>query len=317
MESQVAPLSSGPPRAAMRDGAVRVHEFRCTASAGDPPFDEQFQHTSIAIVRSGVFEVRSRKRAELLTTGFLLIGNAGQPYQVTHQHAGHDVCTVFNFDDSVVEEMAAALRRGAASEPFWVNVLAPRPRADALIRMAEERLVAGAPAIGLEELGLALAEYALGEAGGGAARERAHSMPESPRARERVLATIAEIEMRAHEDLDLSGLAALAGVSPFHFVRMFRRETGVTPYRFIVQTRIRNAIEYLRDTAEPITDIAYDVGFGDLSNFINTFRREVGCSPGEYRNGGAPLPRASLDHLISRYPVDRTVTRNASRRAPA
>ncbi|MHB8383927.1 MAG: helix-turn-helix transcriptional regulator, partial [Candidatus Binataceae bacterium] len=72
-------------------------------------------------------------------------------------------------------------------------------------------------------------------------------------------------------------------------IRIFKRETGVTPYHFLLQTRIRNSIEFLRDTAQPITGIAFDVGFSDLSNFINAFRREVGCSPREYRKSGAPI----------------------------
>jgi len=45
----------------------------------------------------------------------------------------------------------------------------------------------------------------------------------------------------------------------------------------------------LRDTAEPITSIAYDAGWADLSNFNRTFRRDVGCSPGEYRRGDRKL----------------------------
>lgn len=284
------PGASPPPyrwRDSARDALVQVREYDCTASVGDPPQEDQFGHTSIAIVRSGVFAVRAGRNSELLTTGFLLLGNAGQHYEVSHDHAGGDSCLVFNFHETVIEELAASMRRGAGRRPFAINVLAPRPRADAIMHLAEQRLRSGAPAIGFEELGLAIAEYALAQAGAGTSRPTPGA--ENPRAREQVLAAIARIENRAHEDLDLGGLAQSAGLSPFHFLRVFKRETGVTPYRFIVQTRIRNAIEFLRDTAEPVTDIAFDVGFGDLSNFINAFRREVGCSPREYRKSGVPI----------------------------
>jgi AraC-like DNA-binding protein len=47
--------------------------------------------------------------------------------------------------------------------------------------------------------------------------------------------------------------------------------------------RIRRAVGLLRDTRSPVTQIAFEVGFGDLSNFINTFRREIGCSPSRFR----------------------------------
>ncbi|MFZ1889602.1 MAG: AraC family transcriptional regulator [Candidatus Binataceae bacterium] len=293
MEAHPDSPSSEPWRDIVRDGLVRVREYRCLASAGDPPQDDQFDLDAIAIVRSGVFAVRSGKQSQLLTTGFLLLGNAGQHYEVSHEHAGGDSCLVFNYQRPIVEELAGSLRRGAERGPFARNVLAPRPRADAIMLLAEERLRSGASLIGVEELGLAIAEYALAEAGAGTARNGTPPALENRRAREQVLAAIARIEQHAHEKLDLAGLAQSVNLSPFHFLRIFRRETGVTPYRFLVQTRIRNAIELLRDTSQPVTDIAFDVGFGDLSNFINAFRREVGCSPRAYRKSGLRLtPRA-------------------------
>jgi AraC family transcriptional regulator len=292
MEPHPAAPSSEPWRDIVRDGVVQVREYRCVAHAGDPPQDDQFDLDSIAIVRSGVFAVRSGRQSQLLTTGFLLLGNAGQHYEVTHEHAGGDSCLVFNYQRAIVEELAGSLRRGAERRPFARNVLAPRPRADAIMLLAEERLRSGASTIGLEELGLAIAEDALAEAGAGSARTVASPAPESPRAREQVLAAIARIERHAHEELDLACLAQSVNLSPFHFLRIFKRETGVTPYRFLLQTRIRNAIEFLRDTSQPVTDIAFDVGFGDLSNFVNAFRREVGCSPREYRKSGLALARS-------------------------
>src|SRR5690348_3163523 len=62
-------------------GLVRVREYRCTACDGDPPRAEQFDRASIAVVRSGVFGIRTGKRTQVLSTGFLLLGNAGQNYE--------------------------------------------------------------------------------------------------------------------------------------------------------------------------------------------------------------------------------------------
>jgi AraC-like DNA-binding protein len=99
-----------------------------------------------------------------------------------------------------------------------------------------------------------------------------------------VLAAIAHVEQAADDDgLRLADLAAAAGTSPFHFVRLFKRETGVTPYRYVLQARIRRAVGLLAETSRSVTEIAFDVGFGDLSNFLNAFRREIGCSPRQYR----------------------------------
>jgi AraC family transcriptional regulator len=270
-----------------RDGLVEVHEYRCAACAGDRPQDDQFVRASIAIVRSGAFAIRSDRGARLLTPGFLLLGNAGQHYEASHDHAGGDRCLVFSFEARVLENLAGSMRRGAERRPFEVNVLPPLPRADAFRFVAEERLSSNSAQLGLEEIGLALAAYVIGEAGKGKPRPSASARGDL-RAREQVLAAIAQIEQCAEQELSLADLSESAGLSPFHFLRLFKRETGVTPYRFLVQARIRNAIEMLRDTEQPITSIAYDVGFGDLSNFINAFRREVGCSPRQYRNCGLP-----------------------------
>ncbi|HYL59807.1 MAG TPA: AraC family transcriptional regulator, partial [Candidatus Acidoferrales bacterium] len=250
---------------------------------GDPPEEEQFGRASIAIVRSGVFGIRSDRQAKLLTTGFLLLGNSGQSYETSHDHAGGDRCLVFDFHGTVVEELAESMRRGAGRRPFATTVLPPTPRAEAIWHLAEERLSSGADTIGLEELGLSLAEHVIEEAGSGAPRPAAH---DDPRAREQVLGAIERIEEYSNEELCLADLASSTGQNQFQFIRQFKRETGVTPYRFLLQARIRQAVALLRDTSEPITGIAYDVGFGDLSNFINAFRREVGCSPRQFRKSG-------------------------------
>ena len=117
-------------------------------------------------------------------------------------------------------------------------------------------------------------------------RVRARADSDGVEARERVLAAIARIEQPVEDELSLSALAESAGLSPFKFLRLFKKQTGVTPYRFLLQARIREALAMLRETSRSVTDIAFDVGFGDLSNFINAFRREVGCSPRQYRKSG-------------------------------
>jgi AraC family transcriptional regulator len=271
-----------------REGMVEVHEYRCAACAGSRPQPDQFGRASIAIVRSGVFAIRSDRGSHLLTPGFLLLGNPGQHYEASHDHAGGDRCLVFSFGERVIEELAVAMRRGVRGDPFSRNVMPPLPRAEALRLAAEDRLGSDAAPMGLEEVALALAACVLDQAGAGWPRS-ASSGRDDRRARERILGAIAMIERCAERDLSLADLSEAAGLSPFHLVRTFKNATGVTPYRFLLQTRIRNAIEMLRDTSAPVTAVAYDVGFGDLSNFINAFRREVGCSPRQYRSAGPPL----------------------------
>jgi AraC-like DNA-binding protein len=79
------------------------------------------------------------------------------------------------------------------------------------------------------------------------------------------------------------GLARMAGLSPYHFLRAFKATTGVTPHQWLLRTRLRAAAERLAMTKASVTDIALEVGFEDLSNFTRTFRAEFGASPREYR----------------------------------
>jgi transcriptional regulator GlxA family with amidase domain len=83
--------------------------------------------------------------------------------------------------------------------------------------------------------------------------------------------------------LDVPGLAQVALVSPAHFSRQFRATFGETPHRYLQRRRVERAMELLRDTDSPVTDICFDVGFNSLGTFSRTFREVVGESPSSYR----------------------------------
>jgi AraC-like DNA-binding protein len=85
--------------------------------------------------------------------------------------------------------------------------------------------------------------------------------------------------------LSLGELARDARLSSFHFLRVFRRVAGVTPHQYLIGARLRRALGLLLDTELPVTRVAYDAGFADLSSFDHTFRSAIGCSPRAYRRG--------------------------------
>ena len=118
------------------------------------------------------------------------------------------------------------------------------------------------------------------------------------RTRDRLYRAIDWMERSAAEDVHLADIARVAELTPFHFLRVFKQEIGVTPYRFLVRARIRRAVERLTLTDEAITRIAYDVGFGDLSNFVHTFRRELGCTPSQFRRTARPGRRPPPNKLV-------------------
>src|SRR6201982_205164 len=85
---------------------------------------------------------------------------------------------------------------------------------------------------------------------------------------------------RAHaQPLDVPALARVAHVSPAHFSRQFRATFGETPHRYLQRRRVERAMELLRETDRPVTEICFDVGFTSLGTFSRTFRAVIGESP--------------------------------------
>jgi AraC family transcriptional regulator len=91
------------------------------------------------------------------------------------------------------------------------------------------------------------------------------------------------IEGHLDEEFDLERLAAQAGLSKFHFHRLFKAATGVSPAKYQQNARMKEARRRLRETKESIVAIALDLGFSSPSHFAQVFRRETRMSPSDYR----------------------------------
>jgi AraC-like DNA-binding protein len=85
------------------------------------------------------------------------------------------------------------------------------------------------------------------------------------------------------QSLDVAAVARVAHVSPAHFSRQFRATFGETPHRYLQRRRVERAMELLRETGRPVTEICFDVGFSSLGTFSRTFRDIVGEPPVRYR----------------------------------
>jgi AraC family transcriptional regulator len=92
---------------------------------------------------------------------------------------------------------------------------------------------------------------------------------------------------RIHDTLEepvtLHELAQLAGLSVFHFSRLFKNTTGLAPHRYIVRQRIEVACHLLRDSRHGVADVAYAVGFQSVSQFTTQFVRHIGIAPAAFR----------------------------------
>lgn len=107
--------------------------------------------------------------------------------------------------------------------------------------------------------------------------------------------------MRASDDpLSLDDLAEIAGLSPFHFARVFRSVTGVPPVEYQTSLRFVRAKELLLTSPASVTDICFEVGYGSLGTFSRRFKQIVGITPAEFRALPESVDRLDFDHEITR-----------------
>lgn len=98
-----------------------------------------------------------------------------------------------------------------------------------------------------------------------------------------ILDVIVFVEANLWSPLELEGLAEKAHLSKYHFCRIFKRHIGMNPMKFVAALRIERAKELLKKNDIPVSSVANEVGFKDLSNFIRQFKKVTGVTPTTYR----------------------------------
>jgi AraC-like DNA-binding protein len=251
---------------------VTVSEFRCSAMPGETPYPEQHGCHSISFVRKGSFGYQSRGRSHDLVAGSFLIGTPGAEFICSHDHVCGDECLSFFLSPELVDAV------GGTGQAWEIG--AARPLAELMVLGELAQAAAdGNSDIGLDEVGHLLAKR-LVEVVSGKTRKPARV---TARDRRRAVEAALWLEANAHREIELEDAARQAGVSPFHFLRLFGCVLGVTPHQYLLRSRLRRAARQLADDDKPVTDVAYDVGFNDLSNFVRTFHRAAGVSPLKFR----------------------------------
>ncbi|CCE10099.1 putative transcriptional regulatory protein, AraC family [Bradyrhizobium sp. STM 3843] len=269
--------------------SVTVSEFRCTAVSGEPPYAEQFGSHSVSYVRKGSFGCHHRGRFFELVTGSILIGHPGDEFTCTHDHVCGDECLSFFLAPELVEEI------GGTRDVWQAGAVPPLPELMVIGELAQAA-AAGSSDLGLDEVGHLFASRFVAAVAG----KSPNPSIAAGRDRRRAVETALWIDANSHRAIDLEDAAHQAGLSPFHFLRLFAATLGVTPHQYLVRSRLRHAARRLSEDDAPVTDIAYDVGFADLSNFTRTFTRAAGVSPLRFRKASRGM-RKILQEGLSRH----------------
>lgn len=274
-------------RSLFQSECLSVVDYRCSMGPDDTPFVEQHHRHSLSYVRKGSFGYDCRGRSHELVAGSVMVGHIGDEYTCSHaHHACGDECLSFQLNSAFADEL------GLTQDSLRIGCMPPLPE---LMIYGEFAQAAGYGEndIGVDEAAILFVARFLETISGKAKRTAA--MP--ARDRRRAVESAMWIDDNSDQPLDLETTARAAGVSSFHFLRLFSNVLGVTPHQYLVRARLRHAARLLADETRSVTDIAFDVGFGDLSNFVRTFHRAAGVSPRRFREAARGDRKIFQDRL--------------------
>jgi AraC-like DNA-binding protein len=293
----------------LQTASIRVSRYSCDAGPGAKAFTEMHTGHSVSYVRRGSFGYRAHGQTYELVAGSVLVGCPGDEYVCTHDHhACGDECLAFHFSPGFVDLIGG-------DRTVWRTAGLP-PVAELMVLGELAQAAAdGQGDAALDELGIWFARRFVEVVAGGS-KKVARDGSAAPRDRRRAVEAAMWIDAHAHRDIGLDSAAAEAGLSPFHFLRLFSRVLGVTPHQYLVRARLRHAARLLADDEDrAITEVALDVGFADLSNFVRTFHRAAGVSPSGFRKAARGDRKILQDRMAALLDDDRLI--HSSSRKPS
>jgi len=293
----------------LQSGSIAVADVCCSAGPDAKPFTELHSGYSLAYVRKGSFGYRVRGQHHELVSGSLLIGQPGDEFMCTHDHhVCGDECLAFHLSAEIVD------RVGGDGRSWRSGGLPPLPELVVLGELAQAA-AAKRSDVGLDEAGLCLAARFVQVVSG----RRPAAQEATATDRRRAVEAAIWISTHSPQDMCLEQLAGRAGLSLFHFLRLFSRVLGVSPHQYLVRSRLRHAARLLLEGERRVTDVALDVGFADLSNFVRSFHRAAGMSPGAFRQAtrkGGKAGRKILQDRMAALLDDGRLIHSSSRKSP-
>lgn len=261
--------------------SLSVIDFRCNTRVSG-----MHRETSLSYVRAGNLVYRAGSKTSELVAGAILIGRRGVEYTCSHQSSDTGgECLSFRFASDLIDAI------GVRENDLQIGGVPPTAELMVLGELAQSA-ANGNSDLGLDEIGVTFAAR-LAET---LSARQMHSSEGTQSDRRRAREAALWIDAHAHEPIDLETVATVAGIGPYHFLRIFSKCLGVTPHQYLIRCRLRRAARLLVEDVRSISDIALDAGFSDVSNFIRTFHRVARMSPRRFRLA------AKAGRTISQYP---------------
>ncbi len=247
---------------------ISLGYFDCKPSYG--VHRNVFSSYLLLVMLTGSMSYQTRRSRGVIRAGQVLLLDCNAP----HSYAAQGKCsfTFVHFSGAQSKEIFEEIERTCGNQ---IPLPSPNELHEAigemLSRMASEhRLHEGDASAMIHSMLMKLLSLS------GAANDGATENPVVDRA-------ISYIQSHLANKLSVEEIAASAGYSASYFSHLFAQETGMSPYQFVMKSRVEQSQQLLKTTRMAVQEIAFQCGFNSAANFCYTFRRMTGVSPHEYR----------------------------------
>jgi AraC-like DNA-binding protein len=251
---------------------LSLHRFDHPVEHEDRPYEEVADAYQASFVETGTFDLEVDEGRWRVKAGDIMLSHPDMRFRAGFTGAGfNDTCLTLTY--------LAARNEGFDGARNWARAGAPvRPGSNHIryLRWGLERALAlGAPMF-IEYCAAMVFHSRDGDDGARLFSERKFGWYA-----ERVDFARERIGYRFADELTVSELARAAGMSMFHFIRIFTALVGTPPHRYLLETRLGAARAMLAD-GRSVTETCYACGFGDLSHFSRSFARRFGAPPSAF-----------------------------------
>lgn len=251
---------------------VEAYQFQGVMQAFPNHFHE---HYVIGFIERGKRNLKVRGACHLTAAGDLLLFNPGENHACESQDGQPLDYRCINIEPAVMAKAAREIF-GEAQQMQFLQPLVFHCELIEELRELHTMILRGERGVRKEEKFYFLLEQLLRDYAEAAELESGEPL------RAEIKAVCKFLTSHSTEQISLDQLGAVAGLSKYHLLRAFTRETGITPYSYLETIRIDRAKTLLKQGVTP-AEAALSAGFSDQSHFTNAFKRFIGLTPGQYR----------------------------------
>ena len=270
-----------------KSSSYTITDYQCKSVAGEVSGVEYQPDFSLSFTRVGNFIYHVFRNTLDTHSGRILLNKPGHEHVVSHVYHVPDQCTCFAFSQEFYESVKE--RYGQLSTRFFKNneISSLLVKSDAGLDYLHNKIFRALTSkhyssLLIDSLVHEIADLTLDKI---ADEDSVKTIPASMKKYH--LQTIEKakeyITINYSRDLTLNEIADSSCVSPFHFSRIFKTFTSLSPHQYLIGTRLKNAEDLIKNSDLPITEICFSSGFDSLEYFSTAFKNKYRLSPSRFR----------------------------------